>query len=80
MRLYTLLATFLLCPGLASATSISYTGSLDPNNANAVYVATFTLSTTSDVLIQSWGYGGTGGAPTGKNLVGAVIAAGGFDT
>lgn len=64
----------------ASATTQSVVGSLDPSNANDVFLDTFTLASPSDLIIQSYGYGGSSGAPGGTNAAGTVIAAGGFDT
>jgi hypothetical protein len=65
---------------LASASTLSFTGNLDPTNPNDVFLTSFTLSVAGDVHIQSWGYGGTSGAPGGTNAAGTVIAAGGFDS
>jgi hypothetical protein len=76
-------ACFASCIFLAApckANSVSLTGSLDPNNANDVFLHSFTLSAASAVTIQSYGYGGSGSAPSGTNAAGAVIPAGGFDT
>jgi PEP-CTERM motif len=83
MRLRTPLSLFpllLILSGVAYADSLSFTGSLDPNNPNDVYLATFTLSSSSDLIVQSWGYGGSSGAPGGTNAAGTVIPPGGFDT
>jgi len=63
----------------AFATVLSYTGALDPDNPNDVFLTSFTLDAPADVLIQTWGFGGTAAAPSGTNGAGAVIAAGGFD-
>src|SRR5258706_10536429 len=60
--------------------SVSLTGSLDPNNPNDVVLYAFSLSATSTLTIQSYGYGGTSEAPGGANAAGAVIPAGGFDS
>jgi hypothetical protein len=68
----------LASPG--SATSISLTGSLDPNNPNDVLLYAFTLSAPSTLTIQSYGYGGTSSAPGDTNAAGSVILAGGFDS
>src|SRR5438270_504256 len=62
---------------LASAQSL--TGNIDPNDPNDVLLVTFTLNAPSGLNVQSWGYGGSSGAPGGKNAAGAVIAPGGFD-
>lgn len=80
MRSRTLLLSLLLVPQLAFATSISYTGSLDPANPNDVFLTSFSLATPSAVVIQSYGYGGSSDAPGGTNAAGTVIPAGGFDT
>jgi hypothetical protein len=74
------LSLLLILSGLAYADSLSFTGSLDPNNPNDVYLATFTLSSASNLIVQSWGYGGSSGAPGGTNAAGTVIPSGGFDT
>jgi hypothetical protein len=55
-------------------------GSLDPNNPNDVLLYTFALSAPSTLTIQSYGYGGSGNAPGGRNAAGSVIVAGGFDS
>jgi len=70
--------TLLAAP--CSATSISLAGSLDPNDPNDVLLYAFTLSAPSTLTIQSYGYGGTGNAPGGRNAAGSVILAGGFDS
>src|ERR1700677_4126591 len=76
----TLLLLFLLSSGLCHADTLSFTGSLDPNNPNDVYLPTFTHAPSSDVFIQSWGYVGSAGAPGGTNAAGTVISSGGFDS
>jgi hypothetical protein len=82
MRLWTALSfsLLLLLPAIASADSLSFTGSLDPTNPDEVFLATFSIASSSNVVIQSYGYGGSAGAPGGTNAAGAVIAPGGFDT
>src|SRR5204862_3769999 len=57
----------------------SLVGALDPNNAQDVLLHVFTLSAPGSISIQSWGYGGSSGAPGGTNAAGTVIGAGGFD-
>lgn len=70
--LSTLVVVFLLLTApTAFATSISLTGTLA--SAEDVATATFTLSSQSDVTIQTLGFGG------GTNLEGTPIAGGGFD-
>lgn len=64
---------------LASAASSSLVGQLDPNNPQDVLLHPFTLTAPGTVTIQSWGYGGSAGAPGGVNAAGAAIAGGGFD-
>lgn len=61
----------------AHAAPISVTGTL----ATPIDVAriAFSLAAPSSITAQSYGYGGSAGAPGGHNLAGAVIAAGGFD-
>jgi hypothetical protein len=72
-------AIFLLQCNSASAGALSFQGNLDPANPNDVFLTTLTLSSVADLDIQTWGFGGTAGAPDGTNAAGAVIAAGGFD-
>jgi hypothetical protein len=79
VRRFKVLSLFLLLPTLASASTLSYTGTLDPANPNDVFLTSFTLGVAASVHIQSWGYGGTSGAPGGTNAAGMVIPAGGFD-
>jgi hypothetical protein len=66
---------------MASAASISWQGALGlaEGAANSTATYKFSVSTASTVTIQSYGYGGSGGAAGGANLAGAVIPAGGFD-
>jgi PEP-CTERM motif len=73
------LSILLLMPVLASATTLSFTGNLDPADANDVYLTSFTLAGTNSLHVQSWGYGGTSGAPGGTNAAGVVIQGEGFD-
>jgi hypothetical protein len=80
MLSFKVLSIFLLMPVFASATTLSYIGNLDPEDANDVFLASFTLSSTSNLHVQSWGYGGTSAAPGGTNAAGTVITSGGFDT
>ena len=47
------------------AAPISLVGQLDPNNPQDVLLHTFTLTAPGTVTIQSWGYGGSAGAPGG---------------
>lgn len=77
-RLLSLLLLF-ATTGVASAVTLSYTGSLDPNNADDVFETSFTLTSTGLVNIQTYGYGGSSEAHNGTNAAGTVIAAGGFD-
>jgi hypothetical protein len=70
---------FLLLPGNCWAATLSFTGSLDPNNANDVFLTSFVLSGSAAVSIQTWGYGGAANAPGGTNAAGMVIPPGGFD-
>jgi hypothetical protein len=79
MRLFEVLSLFLLLPTLSSASTLSYTGILDPTNPNDVFLTSFALNVAADIHIQTWGYGGTSGAPGGTNAAGMVIPAGGFD-
>jgi hypothetical protein len=79
LRVVGCLSTFL--SGAASAASISLQGTLalSAGAANNTAAYTFFVSAASTVTIQSYGYGGSGSAPGGTNLVGTVIPAGGFD-
>jgi hypothetical protein len=67
--------------GVASAASISWRGALalSAGTANDTATYKFSVSAASTVTIQSYGYGGSGGAPGGTNMAGVVIPAGGFD-
>jgi hypothetical protein len=81
MRLFVrALSLLLLIPSLASADTLSFTGNLDPNNPNDVFLTSFNLAVTSNLNIQTWSYGGTSDAPGGTNAAGMVIPPGGFDT
>jgi len=60
----------LIAPTLARANSISYTGNL--SGPNAVFLASFTVSSVSNVTLQTWSFGG------GTNAAGTLIAGGGF--
>ena len=68
---------FLVSP-MARGGTLSVTGSLNPNDANDVFLFPFTLAGT-DLQVQSYGYGGTANAPGGVNAAGSVIPSGGFD-
>jgi hypothetical protein len=74
-------ALLIFATGITSAASISWQGGLvlSSGAANDTAVYKFAVSATSNVTIQSYGYGGSGGAPGGTNLAGAVIPGGGFD-
>ena len=80
-RLCALCALALWSAGVAHAASVSLQGTLTlaPGDANDLFTYAFTLASPSTVSIQSYGYGGSAGAPGGKNLVGTTIPAGGFD-
>jgi hypothetical protein len=69
-----------LLAGRSQAGAISLTGSLNPNDANDVFVFGFTLSSTSSLNIQGYGYGGSSAAPGGTNAIGTIIGSGGFDS
>jgi hypothetical protein len=71
-------ALALAAPPAAAATQ-SLVGLLDPGNAQDVVLHVVTLPVADTLTIQSWGYGGSAGAPGGVNAAGAVIGAGGFD-
>jgi hypothetical protein len=73
------LSLLVAASGVASASTLSFTGSLDPANPNDVFLASFTLASSADIHIQTWGYGGTANAPGGTNAGGLVILPGGFD-
>lgn len=74
------LATALLLPVDAQAGLLSIEGEFNQLDANEVKLVTFALTSTADLHIQSWGYGGTGMAAGGTNGGGRVVAAGGFDS
>jgi len=61
------------------AATTSLVGALDPGNAQDVALHVVTLPAPGNVTIQSWGHGGSSGAPGGTNAQGTAIAAGGFD-
>ena len=63
----------------ARAASVSLVGQLDPGNAQDVVLRVVTLSSPGSLSIQSWGHGGSSGAPGGTNAQGAAIPGGGFD-
>ena len=68
----------LLCAGLASATSISFTGTfVQDNDMQILY---FNLQTATTVTIETWSFGGSSlnPSPAGENANGDVIPAGGF--
>jgi hypothetical protein len=71
----------ILCCGSATAGSFSVRGglALSDGSANDTLAYEFAVLTTSTVVIQSYGYGGSTNAPGGRNLAGARIPAGGFD-
>ena len=71
-RYITLTLCFLAVTALSlSAESLSYTGTL--GSPEDVFEVPFTLSSTSTVTVQTWGFGG------GVNANGQTIGAGGFD-
>jgi len=73
MRFGVLFCGLLAVSGMASAGSLSFVGSLDPNNPNDVFETTFLVHSTGFVNIQTLGYGG------GTNAASQVIGSGGFD-
>ena len=75
-----LLTILALLPYTGFAATVSYIGQLDPNNPNDILLTPFTLSSASDLVVQSYGYGGTADAPGGTNASGVIIAPGGFDS
>ncbi len=64
----------------ASAGVISLTGALDPTNPNDVLLIAFSLAGTTNIDMQSYGFGGSAMAPGGTNANGMAIAPGAFDT
>ncbi len=62
---------FVLVTTAVYADSISYTGTL--TSSTDVFEATFTLSSTATIGLQTWGFGG------GTNAAGNVISPGGTD-
>jgi hypothetical protein len=77
MKAATWILALVVTAGMAAGQSL--TGNIDPTDANDVLLLTFTLSAPSSLNVQSFGYGGSGNAPGGKNAAGTVIAPGGFD-
>ena len=71
--LLTVFAITLMAAAHAVAAPLSYTGSLDPGDANSFTLFEFTLPSAASVNIQTWGYSG------GVNAAGTLIAPGGFD-
>jgi hypothetical protein len=66
----------LLCVGVASATSISFTGTfVQDDDMQILY---FNLQSATTVTIETWSFGGSSLAPGGTNAAGNVISAGGF--
>ena len=64
---------FLVAAISLQAGTVSLTGSLDPNDPNDVFLYQFAVPAVSDLLFQSYGFGG------GVNAGGTVIPSGGFD-
>jgi len=64
-------AALLAAPAYSSPMLVSYTGNLA--SAESDFVQAFVLTATSNVIIQTWSFGG------GTNAAGTVIPAGGFD-
>src|SRR6267142_1219639 len=58
----------------AGAATVSYVGSLNPNDPNDLFQVQIDLLMLSPIRVQSLGYGG------GTNAAGVVIPGGGFDT
>jgi hypothetical protein len=48
-------------------------GSLNPNDANDVVLFAFILGSSSKLMIQTYGYGGSGNAPGGTTAARTVI-------
>jgi hypothetical protein len=67
-------SVFALAATAVQADSVSYTGTL--TSSTDVFETTFTLSSTTTIGLQTWGFGGTGG---GKNAAGNPISPGGTD-
>ena len=67
---------FLSIPAF-SGTIASLRGNFD--GPNQVLLVPVTLTATSTLMIQTYGYGGSSNASNGKNLAGFVILPGGFD-
>jgi hypothetical protein len=67
-----LLVVFVLTAAYAFGTSVSDVGNLNANDANDFVLFQLKLDVTSNLNIQTWGYGG------GTNAAGAGIAPGGF--
>jgi hypothetical protein len=58
----------------AGAATVSYVGSLNPNDPNDLFQVQIDLLMLSPIRVQSFGYGG------GTNAAGTLIPGGGFDT
>jgi len=77
-RVQTIAVTiFFLSSPAFSGTIASLRGNFD--GPNQVLLVPVTLTTTSILTIQTYGYGGSSNATNGKNLTGFVIPPGGFD-
>lgn len=57
---------------------MSCTGTFE--DPNQIFLQAFSFPSLSDILIQTWQYGGSGSAPGGTNGAGVVIPVGGFDS
>jgi len=66
-----LLVGFTVCASCARADGTSYVGTL--SNVDDIFAVTLTLGSSSDVTLQTYGFGG------GINQAGTLIAAGGTD-
>jgi hypothetical protein len=75
-----LMAGYVLFTADAFAASTSFVGAFDPDDPNEVFLIEFSLVGTTDVIAQSYGFGGSSSAPGGTNAAGTAIGAGGFDT
>jgi hypothetical protein len=59
---------------------MSFSGSLDPDDANTVALIEFSTFGDAAFEAQSWGFGGSASAPGGTNAAGTLISGGGFDS
>jgi hypothetical protein len=77
---WTALAIGLTLAPTAGAGTLSFAGSLNPNNSNDTFSIQFSALSSVTVILQSYGFGGTSATASGMNAAGQIIPSGGFDT